>query len=716
MFWQKIGFLNDGVETVANSSYTDEEIQEILQVLFQEKKKCKDQEESLRKNSSEINRLRLELIQARQQSPKTVLTDSSKPSEDIDKLKNSLNSYQQKYEDAQKALTLQTDHLSEAKKEISSLNDQISKLKEMVKQSRVPKENPQLEEANRLLQETKEQSLRHKQRAEKLASLVVEREKKISELQQFEYGFRKSNEQKQEITASIEKQKELLESVKKEKAGLQKELEEARQRSMQLERVIQFLRERQEEARLENNQFQEEFQILRQTVATLSDQIKETREENEKLELVIQQEKMAKQDAIEEVTALQSQFETLKNTIVQKNKEIELQESHIRESEKIFKTLNAEKESLTLILKEKSERFEAIVNELETIKQTLTQSFNESKEIEKSVLEMIKEKRENAQKMIHLEEQILSQKEDIQLLREQLGAATEREKVTNLQLEILKEIEEHKQKLQTEHDRLKEAFDEISSRFEETMKAKEELAGQLLHHQEQFDFQVQGLEELNRRLEALTAEKDGIKENLAQMQSSQEDAESRFKVAQQHLAKKVKENADLTQKLQEKEAHLQEIQIALNQSRMKNGEIQSSLDLQLLQEKRLQEQLQESIRSAEALASRWEGKYFAISEKWQESESKVRELSKLEEKYNQLQSLLANLGTVLGTPLNYNQPSPIVRESSPIQTQSYREHVPQKPIEELQKEDLSFPEKEKPYQNLFDMPKTQQRPKSSLFE
>lgn len=708
--------LNDGVETVANSSYTDEEIQEILQVLLQEKKKCKDQEEILRKNSSEINRLRLELIQASQQSPKAVLTDSSRPSENVDELKDALSSYQQKYEDAQKALTQQTDHLSESKKEISFLNDQISKLKEMVKQSRVPKENPQLEEANRLLQESKEQTLRHKLRAEKLASLVVEREKKISELQQFEYGFRKSNEQKQEITASIEKQKELLESIKREKEGLHKELEEAKQRSIQLERVIQFLRERQEGARLENNQFQEEIQALRQTVATLSDQIKETREDNEKQEVLIQQEKIAKQEAIEEVTALQSQFESLKNTILQKNKEIELQENHFRESEKIVKTLNAEKESLALILKEKSGRMEAIVHELETIKQTLTQSFSESKEIEQSVLGMIQEKRENAQRILLLEEQILSQKEDIQLLREQLDATTEREKATNQQLETLKEISEHKAKLQNEHDLLREAFVDVSSRYEETIKAKEELAGQLLHQQEQFDFQVQGLEELNRRLEALTAEKDGIKENLTQMQSSQEDAESRFKVAQQHLAKKVKENADLTQKLQEKETLLQETQITLNQSRIKNGEIQSSLDLQLLQEKRLQEQLQESIRSAEALASRWEGKYFAISEKWQESESKVRELSKLEEKYNQLQSLLANLGTVLGTPLNYNQPSPIVRESSPIQTQSYREHVPQKPIEELQKEDLSFPEKEKPYQNLFDMPKTQQRPKSSLFE
>lgn len=57
--------------------------------------------------------------------------------------------------------------------------------------------------------------------------------------------------------------------------NVQRELEESKQHSVQLERVIHFLREKSEESKLELNQFQEEFQNSRSQVEILSQNLAE---------------------------------------------------------------------------------------------------------------------------------------------------------------------------------------------------------------------------------------------------------------------------------------------------------------------------------------------------------------------------------------------------------------------------------------------------------
>ena len=56
----------------------------------------------------------------------------------------------------------------------------------------------------------------------------------------------------------------------------------------------------------------------------------------------------------------------------------------------------------------------------------------------------------------------------------------------------------------------------------------------------------------------------------------------------------------------------------------------------------MQDQLHESLKGNESQIIKWEEKYFQMYDKWQESENRIRELNKFEEKHLQMQNLFAN--------------------------------------------------------------------------
>lgn len=85
--------------------------------------------------------------------------------------------------------------------------------------------------------------------------------------------------------------------------------------------------------------------------------------------------------------------------------------------------------------------------------------------------------------------------------------------------------------------------------------------------------------------------------------------------------------------------------------------MQANVDLYQRQEKRLQEQLHEALKGNEGQVAKWEEKYFSMYDKWQESENKICELKKFEEKHQQMQSLLANLGNFMGSSLTHSSSS-----------------------------------------------------------
>lgn len=223
---------------------------------------------------------------------------------------------------------------------------------------------------------------------------------------------------------------------------------------------------------------------------------------------------------------------------------------------------------------------------------------------------------------------------------------------------------------------------ELEGRYEEALKEKgvalqkfqqsylhvEKLRGQVQFLQEQLDGaqsakmkNEQDLEKARSQLVLAETQSIALAEKLEQLEKNQGDTNeehNRLKTqlfekegdllqAQQHLAKKVKEVAQLEDKNEEYRLFVNELQQVQNQARVKLAELQTASDYQVNFQKKLEDQQQELTKAHEQQIAKWEEKYFAVYDKWQAAENRLRELEKLEEKQKQLQGILSNLGSVL---------------------------------------------------------------------
>lgn len=180
-----------------------------------------------------------------------------------------------------------------------------------------------------LLEKENEKNGRQKQRMEKLASILDDREKRITELQHYEYGLKITSEKKQDLESTLEAQRELFLKYQTENKILTLSIEESQQHAKQLQRVIYFLREKSEEARLEVNQFKEDLEEAHQTIATLSQQHQIAKEEAANLNLHLEEKQNSLQDAQDEITALQHQFEHLKNMVATTRQQLNISEQSL---------------------------------------------------------------------------------------------------------------------------------------------------------------------------------------------------------------------------------------------------------------------------------------------------------------------------------------------------------------------------------------------------
>ncbi len=221
------------------------------------------------------------------------------------------------------------------------------------------------------------------------------------------------------------------------------------------------------------------------------------------------------------------------------------------------------------------------------------------------------------------------------------------------------------------------------------------------------------IEQLNAELTSIRQKMHQIEETLNAVKSSYDEREQSFKTAQQHLAKKLKEASILSEKNEEQRNQITELQTALAESQVKIIAAQNTMELMQQHEKRHQEQIQDSLKAAEAQVSKWEGKYFQLQDKFQELEKQNRDLKILEEKQNQVQALLSSLGKVMGVS-NTSTASPL---AAPYSASSKQEHIDNKKPLGLAldiQEDLTEGAKDK--HTLFEIPEPFVRYKQTLFD
>jgi chromosome segregation ATPase len=549
------------------------------------------------------------------------LSQDSNDYEEISSLRQQLGTLRKYTQQAQEetvkykqGLSETLDKLNECETEKQRLLRENEDLHNRIKQL----ENPS--DAYNQLQEALEQGSRQKQRIERMTHLIQEKDAKITELQQFEYSFKRAGEWKIKQQAELEQEKERSAKWEEEFHQKNRELEDCRHKMGQLEKLAQILKEQLESSNLEAKRNHEEATQMRQLSIQLTEQQKELQRHLEDVESIFNTVQSEKKDLQDELEAITAQFESLRQRVQESHLKLEAQKRFSSELQMESQKVSEERDHLLKQLAEKTRSIESFDQEIDLIKQTLMRAMREAKDIEVRYQECVSEKVSAVNKSNQLQNLIERQREDLAKLRD----------------EIL----------------------QVNQRLEGTLKLKEEKEVQLQKAQDLLIQREHELESCEQNIHQLTQFKIAIEDDLKQAQEAIEDREQRLKLAQQHLAKKVKETTQLNEAVEEQKLQIQELSTQLNHAKDKISEVQCNTEMLLQQEKKIQEQLAESLKLAESQSSKWEAKYFNMHEKWQELEARNRELRSLEEKYNQMQTLLSGLGNFIASPAN-PAPAPV---------------------------------------------------------
>jgi chromosome segregation ATPase len=363
------------------------------------------------------------------------------------------------------------------------------------------------------------------------------------------------------------------------------------------------------------------------------------------------------------------------------------------------------------------------------IKKTLIEGAKETKALEARYIETLNEKIELDHQCKQLHQQLEHQSSNLTAFQEQLHELEKRKKSLELslqakeaewiescqqrqelqiQIENLNVAAKEKELIQDKYEQLKDEWKQINEHLEEATEARQQMDVHLNQLEAIAANQETQLQEFAEQLQMLHQGKDTLESERDQLKILLEESEARLKVAQQHLAKKVKEAALLSEKLEEQQASLTDFTQVIENQKTQIAQLQASVDLYQRQEKRLQEQLHEALKGTESQIVKWEEKYFRMYDKWQESEKRVLELKKFEEKHLQMQNLLANLGNFMGGAFNSSSHALFHAEQEieerPASPFSFENSLSEEPLPDSS----TFESQEEKY-NLFGMPQPPQK-------
>ncbi len=435
------------------------------------------------------------------------------------------------------------------------------------------------------------------------------------------------------------KQSQKLSSLEQPDLGV------SHQRVEQLERVIPYLRGRTEEAHLETEQLREDLDKSQKKLKQLEQELAETKDKAQKEIEHFQQllQSQEQDDGIETVVShtsshqLRQELEVIKRHLIQGNQETKALEVRYIEilNEKVG--LEHQYKQLQLQLEHQSSNLIAFQSQLH-------ETEDKKKELEAALQAKEMEWKETCQQLELLQKNLVD----------------------------LERKAQEKDYISDKYEQLKDEWKQLGERLDEAVETRVQAQGHLAELESIAKHQAIQLHELAEQLQSLQQEKQALEIESEQLRTLLEESETRLKVAQQHLAKKVKETALLTEKVEEQQINLTDFLQNIEQQKTQMAQLQASVELYQRQEKRLQEQLHDALKGTESQITKWEEKYFRMYDKWQESENKIRELKKFEEKHLQMQSLLANLGNFMGSSFNaanvpfQSNPEPVERSTRPL--------------------------------------------------
>jgi len=461
--------------------------------------------------------------------------------------------------------------------------------------------------------------------AEQIQTEASKRADALAELQQVQLDYENFKQHHEEELSALKQQHSLLKELLKKAQELnplnrmdanqipegQSGLFMNQQRMEQLERVLPYLRERTEEAHQETEQLREDLEAAEQKISHL------------------QEELFSKQSSYE------AQIQDLKQTLA------------------FYATENPEEPS-------------QIHHELKLIREKLLQGAQESKVIETRYMEILGEKNSLELHLQQLQQQLDSQSYTLASFNQQMQememqkrmmeeALEEKSHLLNESLgeqEALKEAIgslPEKYLLQEKYEQIKEDVLILSQQLEDALEGRINAEKEVSQFQILVNEQSIYLHDQESKISFFNENREGLELEIQEIRRHLEEHELSLKMAQQHLAKKVKEVNQLTEKVETQHLQLIESQQVMEVSQAQIAHLQASVDIYQKQEKRMQDQLHDALKTTENQVNKWEEKYFKMYDNWQQSQNEIRELKKFEEKHNQMQSLLSNLGTFMGS-------------------------------------------------------------------
>lgn len=335
--------------------------------------------------------------------------------------------------------------------------------------------------------------------------------------------------------------------------------------------------------------------------------------------------KRDKEDLEAEEHALKEQFETIKMQYMALQKSLQ--------------PIEAAKKQAEALSKERLAAFNASQKELELFTQMMTKTH-----------ETLKEEKRKEEENYH--KQIATLKEE---------ALSVKAKHSNSDLTV-KAIQEDLAKTKELFNQSQEALIQATEKIKGQEVAEKELelfAKELKVRTEKAEETLKELEESQKtQLAESHAQKIELDEALLKIRQAEADKherESEFRMAQQHLAKKVREAATLSEKSEELKRRTQELELALEATKAKNYELQAQQIASEAHMQKIEQHAKEAVKAASLQSAKWEEKYYELKEKLDTAEAKNRELKKLEERFGKLHVALSQISQIMISPFNLQE-------------------------------------------------------------
>lgn len=597
--------------------------------------------------------------------------------------------------------------------------ERIRKFKQVL---HVFKYNPDLhsrcvEEKNKSSAQNDEQTLKLRQNLEKMGTLLKKKDNRINELLQYEYSAKKAIEQKTWQQEALEKEKLQVKLLEKENEKHIAALAESHHTVLKLEGAVETLQKQIEELLYERNHLNTCTQKQNETIANLILENENANSRCLQLDQAIALELASKHELEAEIKALYRQFQTLRGAFESQKNALEREIESKRNLEELFAQSQEEKNHLKHLLK-------TCQDEVFTIKQLVSKGMRDAKDLENRYCEAVSEKITTLTVFHQQQREFDKQHKELIETKNKLKISTEREKEerarTNEELLTLKQsnsqLEEKLMQLNYVKNALEDKLDllimkneVVENERDHLQKTNENLANGSSILSEQLSQQLELLRQSMHDHAAFQSKYEQAQEEINVQQAHLEEKQIQLDEAHQHLAKKVREAALLSEKVEELSLQIADI----DNVREALQEASSQLQNDLQREEKDKIELNEKVQLLEEEIKKFEERWLYAEHRSQQAAEKIIELEKIEKRHVQLQSLLSGFGPLPGVNDTENkiaQETKAVEKHPPLQFGCPLPIIDDGEIPQIH-EDVS-----KAYPNLFDLPQAQGRSKQNLFD